>query len=130
MVIIMRHSYHRHCHNPDDYGNGYGSSNARRYSGVHDNTFRDVGMSSMMPVVVVVMISSMSVVVVVMPFSSGLFQCEGKYSSAACLYPREHSINPYSSPEARILFSTWNLDHLVERSRAVVPGGQLVMGLS
>jgi DNA fragmentation factor beta subunit len=28
---------------------------------------------------------------------------------------QEHTINPYSSREERILFSTWNLDHVIER---------------
>jgi len=51
----------------------------------------------------------------------GLFRCEGKYNSAQCCYPKDHIINPYQSAEARVLFSTWNLDHLVERSRSVVP---------
>ena len=53
--------------------------------------------------------------------STGLFCCEGKYNIDKCHYNNKHSINPYQSHEARILFSTWNLDHLVERSRAVVP---------
>jgi len=52
---------------------------------------------------------------------TGLFQCEGKYNQMECCFPKEHIINPYQSAEARILFSTWNLDHLVERSRTVVP---------
>jgi len=52
---------------------------------------------------------------------TGLFRCEGKYNSAQCCYPKDHIINPYQSAEARVLFSTWNLDHLVERSRSVVP---------
>ena len=52
--------------------------------------------------------------------SSGLFSCEGRYDEDCCRY-KHHAINPYQSYEARILFSTWNLDHLVERSRTVVP---------
>jgi len=51
----------------------------------------------------------------------GLFSCEGRYDEDSCRYQRHHTINPYHSYEARILFSTWNLDHLVERSRTVVP---------
>ena len=57
----------------------------------------------------------------ILPPFPGDFLCEGKYSLPSCPYPKDHSINPYQSPEARVLFSTWNLDHLVERSRAVVP---------
>ena len=52
---------------------------------------------------------------------SGLFSCEGRYDQTACRFHSRHTINPYQSYEARILFSTWNLDHLVERSRTVVP---------
>ena len=54
-------------------------------------------------------------------FSRGVFSCEGRYDEVCCRY-KHHAINPYQSYEARILFSTWNLDHLVERSRTVVPG--------
>ena len=50
-----------------------------------------------------------------------MFSCEGRYDEKSCKYRSQHSINPYQSYEARILFSTWNLDHLVERSRTVVP---------
>ncbi|KAB0393260.1 hypothetical protein E2I00_016149 [Balaenoptera physalus] len=32
-----------------------------------------------------------------------------------------HSINPYSNRESRVLFSTWNLDHVIEKKRTVVP---------
>ena len=53
--------------------------------------------------------------------SNGLFTCEGKYNEEECKYSDMHSINPYTSHESRILFSTWNLDHVVERSRSVVP---------
>ena len=52
----------------------------------------------------------------------GLFWCEGRYDQTSCRFNSRHTINPYQSYEARILFSTWNLDHLVERSRTVVPG--------
>ena len=53
-------------------------------------------------------------------FFSGVFSCEGRYDEDCCKY-NHHAINPYQSYEARILFSTWNLDHMVERSRTVVP---------
>jgi len=56
---------------------------------------------------------------------TGLFLCEGKYIEEKCSYNGDnkqvHDINPYSSREARILFSTWNLDHIIERSRSIVP---------
>jgi len=59
----------------------------------------------------------------------GLFKCEGRYEQDLCSYNREtgdgsdfHEINPYASRENRILFSTWNLDHVIERSRSIVPG--------
>ncbi|KAI1231480.1 hypothetical protein IHE44_0007932 [Lamprotornis superbus] len=60
-----------------------------------------------------------------------------KYNGDDC--PCKHSINPYSNRESRILFSTWNLDHMyvqsvnpdlpaswpsserIEKKRAVVP---------
>lgn len=35
---------------------------------------------------------------------------QGPFDSADC--PCKHSINPYSNRESRILFSTWNLDHV------------------
>ena len=49
--------------------------------------------------------------------SKGTFLCEGKFNEDECKYKEKedqggHSINPYQSPEARILFSTWNLDHV------------------
>eukprot|EP00092_Neocalanus_flemingeri_P021125 GFUD01022890.1.p1 GENE.GFUD01022890.1~~GFUD01022890.1.p1 ORF type:complete len:359 (+),score=78.09 GFUD01022890.1:43-1119(+) len=53
--------------------------------------------------------------------TTGLFCCEGKYNLDNCQYGDKHSINPYQNQETRILFSTWNLDHVVERSRAIVP---------
>ena len=52
---------------------------------------------------------------------TGQFCCQGRYDRPDCEYRGQHTINPYSSREARLLFSTWNLDHQVERSRAVVP---------
>lgn len=55
---------------------------------------------------------------------SGLFRCEGRYVEKSCSYDsgiQAHEINPYQSRETRILFSTWNLDHGIERSRSIVP---------
>ncbi|NWQ83191.1 DFFB factor, partial [Columbina picui] len=49
----------------------------------------------------------------------GWFSCQGPFDSADC--PCKHSINPYSNRESRILFSTWNLDHIIEKKRAVIP---------
>ncbi len=40
----------------------------------------------------------------------GWFLCEGKFNADKCAY-FDHLINPYGSREARILFSTWDLDH-------------------
>ncbi|TRY82345.1 hypothetical protein DNTS_000067 [Danionella cerebrum] len=40
----------------------------------------------------------------------GWFFCQGAYDENNCSF--FHSINPYGSRESRILFSTWNLDHL------------------
>lgn len=51
----------------------------------------------------------------------GLFYCDGRWDKEECLYVPKHSINPYSSREARIIFQTWNLDHQIERSRSVIP---------
>uniref|UniRef100_A0A1Y1KI19 CIDE-N domain-containing protein n=1 Tax=Photinus pyralis TaxID=7054 RepID=A0A1Y1KI19_PHOPY len=52
---------------------------------------------------------------------TGKFLCEGRWDKGACLYKPMHSINPYTSREARIIFQTWNLDHIIERSRSVIP---------
>ncbi|XP_049630524.1 DNA fragmentation factor subunit beta [Suncus etruscus] len=49
----------------------------------------------------------------------GWFSCQGPFDMAAC--ESRHSINPYGSRESRILFSTWNLDHVIEKKRSVVP---------
>ena len=63
---------------------------------------------------------------------TGRFLCEGRYDHDNCGYSannvddlssgdgvggdclREgiHQINPYDSPESRVVFSTWNLDHV------------------
>ncbi|XP_068014263.1 LOW QUALITY PROTEIN: DNA fragmentation factor subunit beta [Melanerpes formicivorus] len=51
--------------------------------------------------------------------AEGWFSCQGPFDRPAC--PSRHSINPYSNKESRILFSTWNLDHIIEKRRAVVP---------
>lgn len=65
---------------------------------------------------------------------NGQFRCEGRFDQDNCKYgglvnsenesgdsTMAHFINPYESSEARILFSTWNLDHVIERSRTIVP---------
>lgn len=43
----------------------------------------------------------------------GNFLCEGKYNKTSCT--DLHQINPYDNAESRIIFSTWNLDHVFER---------------
>ncbi|XP_071806037.1 DNA fragmentation factor subunit beta-like isoform X2 [Asterias amurensis] len=49
----------------------------------------------------------------------GWFQCEGRYNSDKC--PDSHLINPYSTKDNLTLFSTWNLDHVIEKQREVIP---------
>ncbi|POI33420.1 hypothetical protein CIB84_002827 [Bambusicola thoracicus] len=49
----------------------------------------------------------------------GWFSCQGPFDRDDC--PCKHSINPYTNRESRILFSTWNLDHIIEKKRSVVP---------
>lgn len=44
---------------------------------------------------------------------AGDFHCQGKYDAHNCL--DAHHINPYDNAESRILFTTWNLDHVIER---------------
>ena len=39
----------------------------------------------------------------------GWFTCQGAFDVNDC--ERVHRINPYASKDARVLFSTWNLDH-------------------
>lgn len=55
----------------------------------------------------------------------GNFECKGRWDVSQCRYigvgANNHVINPYASREARIVFSTWNFDHVVERSRSIVP---------
>ncbi|XP_044919549.1 DNA fragmentation factor subunit beta isoform X2 [Mustela putorius furo] len=40
----------------------------------------------------------------------GWFCCQGPFDVDACA--SKHSINPYGNRESRVLFSTWNLDHI------------------
>ena len=40
----------------------------------------------------------------------GWFHCEGSFDVTECSH-LDHHINPYGNKEARILFSTWDLDH-------------------
>ncbi|XP_047580219.1 DNA fragmentation factor subunit beta [Lutra lutra] len=49
----------------------------------------------------------------------GWFCCQGPFDVDACA--SKHSINPYGNRESRVLFSTWNLDHIIEKKRTVVP---------
>lgn len=54
----------------------------------------------------------------------GRFDCQGPFSSKLCPSSGQgalHAINPYASREQLVLFSTWNLDHRVERSRSILP---------
>lgn len=50
----------------------------------------------------------------------GSFTCYGPWFQSKCTY-NSHNINPYTSREHLILFQTWNLDHQIEFSRAVLP---------
>ncbi|XP_011643459.1 DNA fragmentation factor subunit beta [Pogonomyrmex barbatus] len=52
---------------------------------------------------------------------NGEFKCEGRWNMDGCSYSDRHKINPYRSKEELALFSTWNLDHKIERSRTLVP---------
>ncbi|KAL0840972.1 hypothetical protein ABMA28_014759 [Loxostege sticticalis] len=52
---------------------------------------------------------------------NGLFECGGLWSNDKCVYEGDHVINPYRSREERIIFQTWNLDHKIELSRAIIP---------
>ncbi|XP_075695606.1 DNA fragmentation factor subunit beta isoform X2 [Rhinoderma darwinii] len=51
--------------------------------------------------------------------AEGWFSCQGPFDMDEC--GSKHSINPYSNRESRILFSTWNLDHRIEKKRTVLP---------
>ncbi|XP_035750807.1 DNA fragmentation factor subunit beta [Egretta garzetta] len=42
--------------------------------------------------------------------AEGWFSCQGPFDRGDCAC--KHSINPYSNRESRIVFSTWNLDHM------------------
>ncbi|KAM6928649.1 DNA fragmentation factor subunit beta [Lycodopsis pacificus] len=50
---------------------------------------------------------------------AGWFTCQGSFELEEC--PSLHSINPYGSRESRIVFSTWNLDHRIEKKRTIIP---------
>ena len=41
----------------------------------------------------------------------GWFKCLGKYDEKSC-NNHDHLINPYGARESRILFSSWELDHV------------------
>ncbi|XP_026222705.1 DNA fragmentation factor subunit beta [Anabas testudineus] len=49
----------------------------------------------------------------------GWFTCQGTFDQDVC--QSLHSINPYGSRESRIVFSTWNLDHRIEKKRTIIP---------
>ncbi|KAF0880661.1 DNA fragmentation factor subunit beta [Crocuta crocuta] len=49
----------------------------------------------------------------------GWFSCQGPFDADGCA--SRHSINPYGNRESRVLFSTWNLDHIIEKKRTVIP---------
>ncbi|CAG2189098.1 DNA fragmentation factor subunit beta-like [Mytilus galloprovincialis] len=49
----------------------------------------------------------------------GWFTCEGPFDSKNC--DKFHTINPYASRGYRQLFGLWNLDHIIEKSREVIP---------
>ncbi|XP_029411652.1 DNA fragmentation factor subunit beta isoform X2 [Nannospalax galili] len=51
--------------------------------------------------------------------TEGWFSCQGPFDLDSC--SSKHSINPYGNRESRILFSTWNLDHIIEKKRTIVP---------
>nr|XP_003700517.1 PREDICTED: DNA fragmentation factor subunit beta [Megachile rotundata] len=51
----------------------------------------------------------------------GEFKCCGVWNAEKCSYGERHRINPYRSREELILFSTWNFDHKIERSRTLIP---------
>lgn len=42
---------------------------------------------------------------------TGRFACQGRWAVSDCEFSGQHKINPYLTREARIIFSTWNLDH-------------------
>lgn len=56
----------------------------------------------------------------------GWFSCQGAFDRESC--DNSHTINPYASKDTRVFFSTWNLDHRIEKSREVLP--QLVHAIT
>ncbi|CAK9797111.1 DNA fragmentation factor subunit beta [Anthophora plagiata] len=58
---------------------------------------------------------------------NGEFRCNGVWNAEKCSYGERHRINPYRSREELVLFSTWNFDHKIERSRTLIP---LLLNLS
>lgn len=52
---------------------------------------------------------------------TGKFLCQGRWDKDTCLYQSGHQINPYKNREERVIFQTWNLDHVIERSRSIIP---------
>ncbi|KAJ8320818.1 hypothetical protein KUTeg_002405 [Tegillarca granosa] len=51
--------------------------------------------------------------------NKGWFKCEGPFDKPNC--EKFHTINPYASRGYRLLFGLWNLDHVIEKSREVIP---------
>ncbi|XP_035237186.1 DNA fragmentation factor subunit beta isoform X1 [Anguilla anguilla] len=51
--------------------------------------------------------------------NEGWFSCQGAFDQDKC--SSLHSINPYGNRESRIVFSTWNLDHRIEKRRTIIP---------
>lgn len=51
--------------------------------------------------------------------NKGWFNCQGPYNEEDC--SNHHSINPYGNKQSRVLFSSWNLDHVIEKSRQIFP---------
>ncbi|XP_052829677.1 DNA fragmentation factor subunit beta isoform X2 [Octopus bimaculoides] len=51
--------------------------------------------------------------------SDGWFNCEGKFDENTC--KKSHKINPYSTRENCMLFALWDLDHIIEKTRVVIP---------
>ncbi|XP_046572626.1 DNA fragmentation factor subunit beta-like [Haliotis rubra] len=52
--------------------------------------------------------------------NKGWFLCQGAFDEKSC--EKHHTINPYASRGYRQLFGLWNLDHIIEKSREVIPG--------
>eukprot|EP00745_Piridium_sociabile_P023467 TRINITY_DN36607_c0_g1_i1.p1 TRINITY_DN36607_c0_g1~~TRINITY_DN36607_c0_g1_i1.p1 ORF type:complete len:222 (-),score=70.92 TRINITY_DN36607_c0_g1_i1:61-726(-) len=49
----------------------------------------------------------------------GWFLCQGAFDESHC--EKKHMINPYASRGYRQLFGLWNLDHIIEKSREIIP---------